>query len=177
MDNFNQTLTQLLVSEAVRELEVRFENIPDKNTHVETHIQELGQKPGFAMASQLCRDKGDIENLDGIIKFISGKFSQAVFGVKTKSSSLPNPSFSFEPTLPSWFLSIAPKDATSLTPQQFHWFKAYANFIAGVYCGAFTHFGYKANPTITQCSPSKLQISFNLVEFEGTWEFAAATQH
>ena len=73
--NFNHTLSQLLVSEAVRELEKRFDNMPDKSTHVETHIQELGKKPGFAMASQLCRSFGDIDSQAAMVKFITNHFS------------------------------------------------------------------------------------------------------
>ena len=37
--------------------------------------EELGKKPGFAMASQLCRSFGDIDNQNAMIKFITNTFS------------------------------------------------------------------------------------------------------
>ncbi|OHS94859.1 hypothetical protein TRFO_10773 [Tritrichomonas foetus] len=176
MSDDKNTLPLLLVTEAIRELEKRFEGMNDKTNHIETHICNLGKKPGFVMTSQILRNGSDIEGLEEICKFIATRFSQSVFSVQAKPSLSQSKIFTltFVERSPSWFQCLIPPNS-SATPQQMFWFRAYGHFVMGVFCGALLHFGYKATPSFEKNSP--LTLSFKLEELEGTWEFASNVQH
>jgi hypothetical protein len=81
IDLFSQSvstalLSQLLVTEAIREFERWFEGTNDKWTHAEKHICQLGRKPGFAMTSQLLQSGQEtISSFDDIIKFLTCRLS------------------------------------------------------------------------------------------------------
>lgn len=172
----NNPLPQLLVTEAIRELSKRFENMNDKNSHIEKHIGALGRKPGFAMASQLCRTgQENVESLDEICKFIAGKFSQAIIGMSAKHTLTQQGSkilnLTFE-KLPSWFNCLVNPGSQQLSPDQQFWFRCYASFIMGVYSGALLHFGYKTIQREPKIG-TPLVLSLVIEDLDGTWEFSA----
>ena len=180
MQNFNHYLTQLLVSEAIREINKKFESFQEKNVHLDEYIQELGEKPGFAITS-LFKIKGEKDGPEDIAKFLGDKFSFHIFNTKPTSciyTSHPTKSIVilFSHNLPSWFNCIIPNDAKEMPTQNFFWFKSYAHFLAGVYIGALTHFGYKATAYLSIPNTSSLQITLALSEFKDSWEFAVALQ-
>jgi hypothetical protein len=181
-------LAQLLVTEAIREFEERFEGTNNKIAHIESQIRKLGRKPGFAMVSQLLRTSTEsIDQIDDIARFLSLRLTPALFAVQAKAETTANPKtirILFD-RLPPWFYSISPAPITgntaSLSPEQPFWWRAYASFLIGVYTGALLHFGLKVinrdigGPEVR--SGIHIVLTFGLEELEGTWEFSAASQH
>ena len=166
-------LPLLLVTEAIRELEQRFANMNDKNSHIETHICNLGKKPGFVLVAQLLRSSNECESLDEKFKFIANRFCNDVFQAKASYTSQNNNLTITFNEVPPWFRCLNP--STQHTPQQIFWFRAYGHFVMGVICGALLHFGIKATPKFDNSSP--LTLSFKYEELQGTWEFASNVQH
>ena len=149
-------LPLLLVTEAIREFDKKFENMTDKNTHVELNICALGVKTGFAMASQICRrDTSDIETLDDICKFLAGRFSQILFNVTATKNLSPQKVLNiiFSDKLPAFFNSIIAPGNQQQPPESIFWFRSYGFFLLGLYQGALLHFGYKATPALDKQPP------------------------
>ncbi|OHT10035.1 hypothetical protein TRFO_20838 [Tritrichomonas foetus] len=176
-DKYVSPLPQLLVSEAIHEFEKKYENMTDKSTHIEINICNMGVKPGFAMASQMCRNGQDFETLDDICKFLTTRFSQTLFKVTAKYVLSPQKvlSITFPEKVPSWFNCIVSPNG-SMTPQQIFYFRAYAYFFLGLFQGAFLHFGYKATPALDN-KPPLLSLLFRLESLDGSWEFMSNTKH
>jgi hypothetical protein len=177
-------LPQLLVTEAIREFEKRFEGTNNKTARIENQIRKLGRKPGFAMVSQLLRASTEsVDGLDDIARFLGGRFTQTIFGVQAKAEIIQTPKslrITFD-RLPSWFLSIAPPSggaAAGLSPEHF-WWRSYASFLIGVYTGALLHLGQKVTSRDISAAEarggSQLILLFVLEELDGTWEFSAAS--
>lgn len=178
-DKFVNPIPQLLVTEAIHEFEKKFENMTDKNTHVELNICNLGIKTGFAMASQICRrDTTEIESLDDICKFLAGRFTQSLFNVSAAKSLSTQKvlNITFSDKLPSWFNSIITPGSQQQSPESIFWFRSYAYFLLGLYQGALLHFGYKATPALDK-QPPILSLLFRLEALEGSWEFMSSTKY
>lgn len=178
-DNSNtipNTLSLLLVTEAIREFSKHFENMNDKNVHIEDRICNLGKKPGFALVSQLIRNSNasEPEKLEEIGLFLGKNVTHALFSLTARSSvnNYKNIVLQFSNGLPSWFNCIAAPGSTMDAEQTF-WFRNYAQFLIGVYLGALTHLGIKATARLEHAVPGSLVISFECVSLEGTWEFSA----
>jgi hypothetical protein len=169
-------LPHLLVTEAIRELEKHFEGISDRSALIEMHIANMGRKPGFAMVSQICRGGPEsFEKIEDILAFVAGKFCQTLFGLPCKyawNAATKTLSLSFTDSLPAWFQCLAPPGA-ALTPQQTFWFRSYAYFFGGVFCGALLHFGYRTVASLDQKSNTLLAWNIKMDELDGTWEFAS----
>jgi hypothetical protein len=175
-------LAQLLVTEAIREFERRFNGMNDKSARVEQHIYNLGRKPGFAMTSQLLRSgQESITTIEEIGRFLAQKFSSTIFGVsatKTDASLASNSlAIHFTDKLPAWFASIQPPPAQPPTPDQTFWFRCYASFVVGVFSGALLHFGYRVTLHAFDPRPGALIISYRFEPLDGTWEYTAGLQH
>lgn len=169
-------LPLLLVTEAIRELSKRFENLSEKESHIEHHICNLGKKPGFVMASHLILNSQDVEGFDEMCKFIATTFSKAMFNIQTKyqinnTGTSKKLTITFSEKIPL-FQCLMPS-GNHMNQQQQFWFNSYAQFVMGLYCGALLHFGYKAIPEFKQGELSSLTFSFLLEELEKTWEFSA----
>lgn len=178
-DKNSYPLPQLLVMEAIRELEKRFSGISDREKHVFQHVLNLGKKPGFSMVSQLLRQSNsstDFDTEEDVIKFIGSKLSVAVFGIAAKCShNSVRKEFELQYTekLPNWFSSLVVPGKQ--TPQHDFWIKAYAYFLVGVFTGAFLHFGYKATlaNTLDEKIGKYLCFTFKYEKLTGTWEFSS----
>jgi hypothetical protein len=178
-------LAQLLVTEAIREFEKRFEGTNNKTARIESQIRKLGRKPGFAMTSQLLRASTEsVDGLEEIARFLGTKFTPAIFGVQPKTDvnqAQKSLRIMFD-RLPSWFLSIAPPPsggaAPGLSPEHF-WWRSYASFLIGVYTGALVHLGQKVTSREISATEAprgyQLILHFGLEELDGTWEFSAAS--
>ena len=175
-DKNSNPIPQLLVTEAIRELANIYDGLADRDKHVFNQIFNFGKKPGFALVAQLCRTGLDYETAEDACKFISSKFSQAVFGVPAKlnfNSTEKTFQLQFTDKLPSWFESlVVPGKQTQLHD---FWINAYAYFISRVYSGALLQFGYKA--TLINRYDEKLGkplcLNFRFEELTGTWEFSS----
>ena len=168
-------LPQLLVSEAIRELQKKYENALDKTTHIEMEICQMGIKPGFAIASQLCRDSADINTFDDIVKFLVSRFSPALFNL-TPQSKIDKANvlkISYADKLPSWFNCVLSSPGLPMTPGQIFWFRSYAYFILGLYSGALLHFGYKATVALENASLPSLRMLFRFEHLDGAWDYVA----
>lgn len=179
-DDKSNPLPQLLVTEAIRELAQRFEGMNDKEAHIENHICALGRKPGFAMASQLCRaGQESVEGPEDIAKFLGTKFTPALFNVPAQCQiSGKTLTITFgDRRLPTWFNCLQNPDGSQPTAEQSFWTRAYAFFMSGVYAGALLHFGQKATPKWNQKPEAPRAFVFTLEELDGTWEFSANMQH
>jgi hypothetical protein len=175
-------LAQLLVTEAIREFECRFDGMSDKALRVEHHICKLGRKPGFAMASQLLRSgQENVAALDEIGRFLAQKFSPTIFGVQaTKFDTSPSPigfTINFAEKLPAWFSSILSAPSQPMTPDQTFWFRCYASFVVGVFAGALLHFGFRVTWQTFELRAGALTISYRCDALDGAWEYSAAAQH
>lgn len=179
-DKFVNPIPQLLVTEAIHEFEKKFENMTDKAAHIELNICNLGIKPGFAIASQICRkEPNDYENLEDISKFLSTRFTQSLFNVPAVKTLTPQKvlTISFPDKLPSWFNSIITPGNAQQSSNSIFWFRAYAYFLLGLYSGALLHFGYKATPALSSDKQPSLNLSFKLEPLEGSWEFMSNSKH
>ncbi|KAH0786336.1 hypothetical protein GPJ56_009722 [Histomonas meleagridis] len=169
-------IPQLLVTEAIRQLQNKYDGMTDRDKHVYAQVFNLGKKPGFAMASQLCRSGLDYETAEDACKFISTKFSLAVFGVQAKlnfNGSEKTFQLQFTDKLPSWFGSLVVPGKQN--QQHDFWIKAYAHFLSGVYSGALLHFGYKStlDNAFEEKAGKPFCLGFHFEELTGTWEFSS----
>jgi hypothetical protein len=170
-------LPQLIVTEAVRELEKRFVNVNDKSSRIEAQLIALGRKPGFGMVSQIAATTPEtLEGMDQIGEFLATRFSQALFNVTpTRNWNSSTKVFTLDFQLkPAWFNSLS-YGSGQMSADQTYWFRCYAYFIMGVYAGALLHFGYKATANLDQKTGAPLLFTFKLEELDGTWAFSAAS--
>jgi hypothetical protein len=166
-------LPQLLVTEAIRELQKRFEHVTDKSVHIESQILNFGRKPGFSMTAHICSNMPEtIDGIEQVADFLAGKFSQTLFGVPaTRSFGSTNRHLTIEfRTRPTWFTSLVQPGGSPGQQQQF-WFRCYGHFMMGVYSGALLHFGFRAIPTFDPKQTGGLSFLFRLDELDGAWEF------
>lgn len=178
-DKNSYPIPQLLVTEAIRELEKRFSGMSDRDKHIFHHIINLGKKPGFSMVSQLLRQSNsstDLDTEEDAIKFIGSKLSVAVFGISAKSSfnsSRKEFEIQYTEKLPNWFNSLVVPGKQ--TQQHDFWIKAYAYFLVGFFTGALLHFGYKATlaNSLDEKIGKSLCFTFKYEKLTGTWEFSS----
>ena len=169
----SNTLTHLLVTEAIRELEKQFEGTSEKSVPIESHLFELGKKPGFALVGLLSRSGQDFE-LEDIPKFLANRVSPVVLGCSAQNSQISNRVISIiykktsSSQMPHWFTALS----GSPSPQQQMWVKAYASFYMGVFTGALTHMGYHVSPKF-ETTQTTLEFKFTVEELDPkkTWEF------
>ena len=178
IDVLSNDLSFLLVSEAVRVLEKRYDGMNDKNLHIEANIYNIGTKPGFAIAAQLCLESekhiGNTANDVG--KFISTVLSPKIFGQRPRID-FTNPTLTIAfSSLPPCIKCLTSADGT-FDEQQTFWFKCYSSFIAGVFAGALSHFGYKVRVQISPPNSTELVIKFDLEPLDGAWTFSSTMQH
>lgn len=138
------TLSHLLVSEAIREFEKTFEGNQEKSAPIESHIFNLGKKPGFAIVGLMCKSGQDFTGIEDCAKFLANKLSPVVLNQPTgfypqADKQLFTIVFKGA-NLPKWFTCLNGQT----NPQQQLWIKAYAQFYKGVYLGALTHMGFSA---------------------------------
>ena len=167
-------LIQLIISEAIKDLQSRFEGATDNSEQIESHLFELGKKPGFALIGLLSRSGQDFE-LEDIPKFLGNRFSPIILNVPAQNVSLSNHTILLQykktqsTQMPQWFTALSGPANT----QQQLWLKAYASFYMGVFTGALTHMGYRVTPSFEQPSPTSLDFKFTVDELDPktTWEF------
>ena len=167
-------LIQLIISEAIRDLETRFEGSSEKSAPIESHLFELGKKPGFALIGLLCRSGQDFE-LEDIPKFLASRFSPIILNTPPQNFALSNKTIILQykktqtTQMPSWFTALSGPS----NPQQQMWLKAYAYFFMGVFAGALTHMGYRVTPSFEQPNPTSFDFRFTVEELDPkkTWEF------
>lgn len=171
------TLSQLLVNEAINELEKHFEKTNDKNLHIETHAYELGIKPGFSIAALLCMEGNDVTTPNDAGRFITTNLFPKLFGSRGKFEYSNNTLvLSFKAPLPNPLKCIVGND-NKFTPEQTHWFKSNACFMAGVVSGALSHFGYKVQASIDPINVTELVMRFAIEDLEGAWTFSTKIHH
>jgi len=177
MESISSDLTQLLVTEAVREMEKYFEKSNDKDFHIEAHIFEMGLKPGFAIASQLCSEGQDVLNIEEAGKFIATNLSQKLFNSRARYEVNKNVLVvQFKAPFPFWFKFLSNLDGKSSKSENF-WFRSYASFFSGVFTGALTHFGFKSQASFSLSSTSELVFKFETLDLDGSWGFSSIMHH
>lgn len=174
-------LPQLLVSEYIREVQKKCQNVQEKQIHAGLQIYNFAKRPGFAMVALICRDGGQaFASLDEVCAFLSTAFSKAVFGVEctyriARKSMNQEVAFSF-PELPPWFQSIAGAGGALVSQEQRFAYSAYTYFFEGLYAGALMHFGYKVIPTIPKDPVVPLALNYiSVEEMEGSWRFSVSS--
>ena len=171
MIDHSSALTHLIVSEAIKDLDARFEGTSDKSVPIDSHLFELGRKPGFALVGLISRSGQDFE-LDDIPKFLANRFSPIVLNNPASSFSLSNKTITLQykkAQLPQWFVALS----GPATPQQQLYLKGYASFYMGVFVGALTHMGYKVTPSFELPNQNQIDFKFAVEELDPkkTWEF------
>ncbi|EAY03510.1 hypothetical protein TVAG_368810 [Trichomonas vaginalis G3] len=173
----SSTLTHLIVSEAIRELEKSLDANQEKSTPLENRMYTLGIKPGFAIAGILCKSGTDFSSIEDCSKFLGNKFSPIVLnpcsGINQQADKQ---SFSIlfkGQNLPKLFTCLLGQQ----NQQQQLWFKGYTQFYKGVYMGALMHMGYSAKATV-EMNPSQLNLKFEDIkelDRDSPWENAFST--
>ena len=180
MDSFSNDLSYLLVSEYVRFMQKHFEGKNDEQLHVETQVYQLGLKPGFAFAAQLCYDGDNVTSESEAGKFISTVLSPKLFGTRARYDfSNKVLTFAYK-TLPITIKCLTSPDG-SFSPEQLFWYRCHTSFISGVFAGALSHFGYKVlsyiEPVSPQSNGQELIFKFTLEPLEGAWTFCSTMHH
>ncbi|EAY13989.1 hypothetical protein TVAG_491280 [Trichomonas vaginalis G3] len=176
MESASNNLTFLIVSEAIRDLLKRFDGMNDRDLQIETRIFELGRKPGFAFASFICIDDISVNTETEAAKFLVIAVAAKILGTKgiieVKDGQI---SITFK-VIPQQLRCLTSADGL-FSPEQLFWYRCYANFIAGVFSGVLTHFGYKVFASFEPPSITELKFNFQVEKLEGNWTFFSVKQH
>jgi len=171
----SEELIRLMINEAGNEYSAKIPDSDSKDCFVGLKMQELGQKPGFMMALLLLDNEPELDKMDSIVKFLSGKFSKTLFGLEANvQSGYQSISIKYNGALPSMFSYVCSPSAPMNEKQQY-WFDLYTSFMVGVFSGAILHFGKKSIPKIKKVSSDGIEIDFDLEDMKGTWEIALKT--
>ena len=177
MESISSVISQLLLSEAIKEFEKYYHKMNNKDLHIESKIFEMGLKPGFSLAAQICMNGSDIKSFDEAGKFISTKLAQTIFDCrgryKVENNNL---IILFKSPFPNIFKCLLSND-DNFSYQQKFWFKCYSSFFSGVFSGALSHFGYKSIASFDPINNNELIFKFELTDYDGSWEFASKLHH
>lgn len=176
MENSSNNLTFLIVTEAIRELKKKYENVPDANLHIESEIFNLGKKPGFSITSCMCNEDYSISNELEAAKFLTHALSTRLFGMKGIPEFRDGVITISFTTLPP-VLKILTSSDGQFSPDQLFWYRCYSNFIAGVFTGSLQHFGYKVFGFVEAPDASNFKMTFNIQKLESAWTYFSAINH
>lgn len=174
--DISNNLSFLFVTEAIKELRNKYDGMNDRDLHIETHIFNLGRKPGFAFAGFLCMDDVVISNDAEAAKFLANVVAFKLFGIKGRPENKEGEiSISFK-TIPPQLKVLTSADGL-FSSEQLFWYRCFSNFIAGVFAGALAHFGYKVVALVDPPNVAELKITFKIEKLEGAWTFYIVNQH